>query len=123
MNSICITGYLGKNPEIVHFPESGNYEATLQVATKRFGRTQHTDWHTVVVKASETVQNLIKPYAKAGMLVSISGDLGYEKFVGRDNQNIRLAKIYVRHAANFQLLKTSSGENNAEGDEAISDTP
>lgn len=117
MNNICITGYLGKDPDITFFPESGNYEATLSVSTRRFGRTPQTDWHTVCVKASDTVQNLIKPYAKAGMLVSISGDLGYERFVGRDNQNIRIAKIFVRHAANFQLLKSSSGESKVDTDE------
>ncbi len=119
MNSVCITGYLGKDPDITHFPDSGNYEATLSVSTRRFGRTPQTDWHTVCVKASDTVQNLIKPYAKAGMLVSISGDLGYEKFVGRDNQNIRIAKIFVRHAANFQLLKTTSGESRNESDDQM----
>ncbi|PZR95247.1 MAG: hypothetical protein DI537_05525 [Stutzerimonas stutzeri] len=107
MNNVCITGYLGKNPEITFFPDSGNYEATLSVSTRRYGRQPQTDWHTVCVKASDTVQNLIKPHAKTGMLVSISGDLGYETFAGRDGQNIRIAKIFVRHAANFQLIRTS----------------
>lgn len=117
MNSISLTGYLGKKPEIVHFPESGNYEATLSVSTKRPGRGGVTDWHTVIVKASDTVQNLIKPYADVGMLVSLTGDLGYDQFEGNDGQKIRLAKIFVRHGSNFMMPKMSGSDKRAESED------
>lgn len=120
MNSITLSGFLGKKPQITFFPDSGNSEAVLTVSTKRPGKRDTTDWHTVVVQASDTVQNLIKPYADVGTKVTLTGYLGYDSFEGRDNQKIRIAKIFVRHPENFEMQKPAAGEKRTETEESVS---
>lgn len=81
MNSISITGYLGKDPEISNLP-SGTAVATFRIAenevyTANGNKQKHTNWFTIKAfgRLAEIAKNLSK-----GKKVGVIGKLRYNEW-------------------------------------------
>ncbi|MPR05674.1 single-stranded DNA-binding protein [Microvirga tunisiensis] len=129
MNVITMTGYVGADPAIDTFQDSGNAKAKLRISTKRrSGNTRNgqvTDWHNVICTVTDVVQNLIEPHIQKGALVSITGELIYESFE-KNGQTVKLPQIIVSDRRGIELLqaarpKSDSNEADQDGDATAED--
>ncbi len=117
MNSVTLTGNVGKDPEIKTFPDTGKTHAVLSLATKRrtgrrSGEKETTDWHRVIITDTNLVKNYVEPYIAKGAMISVTGELTYETFVPKDAPErgpIKMAQIIVSdpRGVNIQIMAPS----------------
>lgn len=88
VNSICLIGRLGRDPELYSFPDGGA-KVRLSIATserwvdKRTGeRKELTEWHRVSMTGSKALV-IFREYRK-GQMVWVEGQIHYPKQEQKD---------------------------------------
>jgi single stranded DNA-binding protein len=106
MNTVSITGNVGRDPDVKTFQDTGRKTCVLSIATKRRttrrkGEKESTDWHRVVITDTGLIESYIEPYIRKGALIAVTGELVYENFRKRDANGVpeeretKLAQIVV----------------------------
>lgn len=124
MNIIILEGYVGQNPEMKTF-DNGNCVVSFSLATSKSYKknndiVQETQWHNCIAwnKRGEAIHK----YINKGAHVSIVGELRYENYKDKNNNDRRVAKIQVNEF-NFldkksnQQQSTNVNEVNNQGNE------
>ena len=98
-NKIILVGNIGKEPEMINFPNGGSI-LKISLATKEVWRDQNTnelkeqtDWHNIVFKnkKAETAQQFLRK----GDKLFVEGRLTYKKWTDNKGSNHNSAEIIV----------------------------
>jgi single-strand DNA-binding protein len=89
INKVILIGNLGKDPDIVRL-ESGTKKASFSLATtevyknKEGIRTEHTEWHNIVLwrALAEVAEN----YMKKGSTIYVEGRIRRREYEDKDGQ-------------------------------------
>lgn len=87
VNKVILIGNLGKDPEVRHL-EGGASVANFTIATteaykdKSGNRTEHTEWHTIVVWRG--LAEVAEKYLKKGMTIYLEGKLRTRSWDDKD---------------------------------------
>ncbi len=110
MNHITLIGRLGKHPEL-RTSKTGNPWCALSVATNRRRKEgdiwkTETDWHQVRVfgKDAERCEQLLR----AGSLVSVEGQMVYEKWQDKEGNTRRSPRIVASRIGFLSDLRESA---------------
>lgn len=107
MNTCCIIGNIGKDPEIKYF-ESGKSKATFSVAISKYvkGKDPVTMWISCEAweKAAETIAN----HCKQGSRIGIEGRLDVQTWTTPDGQQ-RSKMIVIVDRPTFCEKKDGAG--------------
>lgn len=96
INQVCISGNIGKKPEIKYF-NSGNCVVNFSVAIKEWAgkeKGEQTLW--IDCKAWNKKAEFIAEYAKSGSFVAVSGQLAADNYKAQDGTN-RVKTYIVTH--------------------------
>ncbi len=93
INKVCITGHIGKNPEIKYF-ESGSVVVNFSVAVSEWaGQSKGEVTYWFDCRAWSKRAEFIGEYAKSGSLVMIEGSLKVDSYKAQDGTNRQ--KVYI----------------------------
>jgi single-strand DNA-binding protein len=106
MNSICITGRLTKNPEII--PSDKTTIAKFTVANDVMQKSYFFDCAVFGKKA-----DYVSQYVQKGDLVAIEGTITYRDYVRKDGTNGKSYEIACNSVDKLSSKKNADGENAA----------
>jgi single-strand DNA-binding protein len=93
INQVCLTGHIGKNPEIKYF-ESGHVVVNFSVAVSEWaGQNKGEITYWFDCRAWGRKAEFIGEYAKSGSLVMINGRLAVDSYKAQDGTN--RTKTYI----------------------------
>lgn len=95
INSIFLTGNLGKTPEIKYF-ESGKVLTEFSIAVSEYqgaNKPEKTTW--IPCKAWSHTAEFIAEYARQGSRVMIEGSLKIDRYQTQDGKNSSFAYVLV----------------------------
>lgn len=93
INKVCITGNIGKDPEIKYF-DSGKVVVNFSVAVNEYAGQNKgivTNWFDC--RAWNKKAEFIGEYAKSGSTVMIEGRLGVDSYKAQDGTN--RTKVFI----------------------------
>ena len=93
INKVCITGHIGRNPEIKSFA-SGHVVVNFSVAVSEWAvkeKGEITNWFDC--RAWNKKAEFIGEYAESGSLVFIEGRLGVDSYKAQDGTN--RTKVFI----------------------------
>lgn len=105
INNVNLIGRLTRDPE-----KKGNSEtkvAAFSLAVDNFRDKDNAHFFDCSA-FGKNAENLIK-YASKGRLVSVAGELNYERWTGKDGKPRNAVKVVVN---SFQLLESKKSEAN-----------
>lgn len=110
MNRVTLIGRLGRNPEL-RTSRAGSPWCTLAVATDRRRRDgeewkTETDWHQVKVFGADAER--CEQMLRAGSLVSVEGQMTYERWEDDKGQKRISARILARDVGFLTDLRQPS---------------
>jgi len=90
MNKILLTGHLGNDVEVKYIP-SGKCVANFDIAVKRQGKDQQTDWVSVVVweKTAEFAGNFLKK----GSHIGVEGRLQTRSYENKEGHKVKVVEV------------------------------
>jgi len=110
-NRVILMGNLGQEPDLKYTP-SGTAVCNMTMATtKKFKnkageKQEETSWHNLVAWAAQA--EIMAKYLAKGSKVYIEGELGYEKYINKQEVEITKAVITVRE---FEFAGGKGGES------------
>lgn len=90
MNSVCLVGRIGNDPEMLK-TSTGKNVVKINLAVRR--NSQTTDWIRCV--GYEGVAELLTKYAKKGDLLGVEGQLFTESFDDKDGKKLNFTKVFM----------------------------
>lgn len=105
MNSINITGNLGKNPDL-RYTGTGTPVCNFSVAVSRPHAKDTTDWISCVAWRHNA--EYLGKYGKKGSRVAISGILTCREFTDKDGDTHKFCEVVCD---TLELLQSRSSEN------------
>ena len=91
MNNICITGRLGKDPEMKYTP-NGKAVTKLSVANNTgWGDNEKTTWFNVECWGQNA--EFVNEYGSKGRLVSVTGEMVCDEYDGKYYWKIQFARV------------------------------
>lgn len=110
MNTICITGIIGREPEFLSF-ESRALLTKFTLGVKRYdykAKTNVTDWFNV-----ETF-NKLGEYLAKGQRLCVAGQIITNTYINKDGKNV---KNYIVQASEIEILTKKQQEVENTGNE------
>ena len=116
-NVVVITGTLGNEVDAHTFPDSGNIEAVIRLASNKYranpesetGFDQYTTWMTVKFRG-RIAEYAINKLSK-GMKITVTGGLSEEVWDDRNEPGKKQRKLYIS-AKSFEISKQVARDGN-----------
>lgn len=115
MNTISVTGRLGKDPETKTFPNSDNFLVEFSLADTYSEKSKETGkyenkvrWHNC--KAFN--QNFLRDYCHKGDTIAISGELTYEQWNDKNTGELKTKTVIV--ARSYEKLASAQPKDGAQ---------
>jgi len=110
VNKVILLGHVGKDPEVRHMDNSlvmARFSlATHERWTKDGNRTEHTEWHNIVVWRG--LAELTEKYVRKGSMLYIEGRIRSRSYDDKDG-NRRYTTEIVADTMNFVGSKPEGG--------------
>lgn len=122
MNTIILTGFVGKDAESRTF-ENGNKVTSFTLATTERGYTlqngdkvpDQTDWHNVV--CHKGLAEFAEKWAKKGQPLLVVGRIRYREYTSQSGDKRHIAEVIARTIEFLPSKKQNNGDKpNAEAD-------
>jgi single-strand DNA-binding protein len=99
INSVCLVGYLGADPEI-RSTQSGTKVAKMRLAVSEFrsggrGEERNVRTHWFSLNAWERTADICERFLKKGSRIAVRGSLEYQEWMRKDGSG-KTSKVEIR---------------------------
>jgi single-strand DNA-binding protein len=108
INQIVVVGRVGQDPELRYF-ESGSCIANFSIAVNRPTKNKETDWFNIKIWGRQA--EIAGEYVKKGSLLAIEGELDFEIWTDKNNQQQTKSII---SAKNMRMLGSKADNSQSQ---------